>query len=71
MSDYQTISCEAHSIYELAIMRGQSIQVSIDGDMKIIQPKDILTKTGAEYLIFADENNVQQELRADLIIVNP
>ncbi len=71
MSDYQTISCEAHSMYELAIMRGQSIQVSIDGDMKIIQPKDILTKTGAEYLIFVDENNVQQELRADLIIVNP
>jgi len=71
MSDYQTISCEAHSIYELAIMRGQSIQVSIDGNMKIIQPKDILTKIGAEYLIFVDENNVQQELRADLIIVNP
>ena len=51
MSNYQTISCEAHSIYELAIMRGQSIQVSIDGDMQIIQPKDILTKAGAEYLI--------------------
>ena len=69
MSDYQRISCEAHSIYELAIIRGQSIQVSIDGNMQIIQPKDILTKVGAEYLIFVDENNIQQELRADAIAV--
>jgi len=43
--------------------------VSIDGDMQIIQPKDILTKAGAEYLIFVDENNIQQELRADAIAV--
>jgi hypothetical protein len=48
MRDYQRISCEAHSIYELAIMRGQSIQVSIDSNTQIIQPKDILTKAGAE-----------------------
>ena len=71
MRDYQRISCEAHSIYELAIMRGQSIQVSIDGNTQIIQPKDVLTKAGAEYLIFVDENNIQQELRADLIVVKP
>ena len=71
MSDYQRISCEAHSIYELAIMRSQSIQVSIDGNTQIIQPKDILTKAGAEYLIFVDENNVQQELRVDVIVVKP
>ena len=71
MRDYQRISCEAHSIYELAIMRGQSIQVSIDGNMQIIQPKDIPTKVGVEYLIFIDENNIQQELRADLIVVKP
>ena len=69
MSDYQRISCEAHSIYELAIMRGQSIQVNIDGRTQTIQPKDIITKISVEYLIFMDENNVQQELRADKIIL--
>ncbi|HAO38486.1 MAG TPA: transcriptional antiterminator, Rof [Gammaproteobacteria bacterium] len=69
MSDYQRISCETHSIYELAIMRGQSIQVNIDGRTQTIQPKDIITKISAEYLIFMDEDNVQQELRADKIIL--
>jgi transcriptional antiterminator Rof (Rho-off) len=69
MSDYQRISCETHSIYELAIMRNQSMQVNIDGRTQTIQPKDIITKISAEYLIFMDENNVQQELRADKIIL--
>ena len=69
MSGYQRISCEAHSIYELAIMRNQSMQVNIDGKAQTIQPKDIITKISAEYLIFMDENNVQQELRADKIIL--
>ena len=69
MSDYQRISCETHSVYELAIMRNQSMQVSINGRTQSIQPKDIITKISAEYLIFMDENNVQQELRADKIIL--
>ena len=69
MSDYQRISCEAHSVYELAIMRGQSIQVSIDGNMQIIQPKDILTKAGAEYLFFLDGSKIGQTLRADKITI--
>ena len=69
MSDYQRISCETHSIYELAIMRNQSMQVNIDGRTQTIQPKDIITKISAEYLIFMDEDNVHQELRADKIIL--
>jgi transcriptional antiterminator Rof (Rho-off) len=69
MNDYQRISCETHNIYELAIMRGQSMQVNIDGRTQTIQPKDIITKISAEYLIFMDEDNVQQELRADKIIL--
>ncbi len=69
MSDYQRISCEAHSLYELAIMRNQSMQVMIDGKPQTIQPKDIMTKVGMEYLVFIDENDVLQELRADKIIL--
>ena len=67
MSDYQRISCETHSIYELAIMRNQSMHVSINGRTQTIQPKDIITKISVEYLIFMDENNVHQELRIDCI----
>lgn len=69
MNDYQRISCEAHSLYELAIMRNQSMQVMIDGKPQTIQPKDIMTKVGMEYLVFIDENDVLQELRADKIIL--
>lgn len=69
MSDYQRISCEAHSLYELVIMRNQSMQVMIDGKPQTIQPKDIMTKAGIEYLVFIDENDVLQELRADKIIL--
>jgi transcriptional antiterminator Rof (Rho-off) len=59
MSDYQGIYCEAHSIYELAIMRNQSMQVNINGIVQTIQPKDIISKVSAEYLIFMDEKNIQ------------
>ncbi len=71
MSDYQRISCETHSIYELAIMHGRSIQVVINDNTQTIQPKDILTKAGTEYLTFVDENNTQQELRVDSITLKP
>jgi len=67
MSDYQRISCEAHSIYELAIMRNQSIEVTIDGKLKTIQPKDIATKLGEEFLVFINEHGERQTLRADKV----
>ncbi|MBT3195200.1 MAG: hypothetical protein HN338_01850 [Candidatus Ruthia sp.] len=67
MSDYQRISCENHSIYELAIMRNQSIEVTIDGKLKTIQPKDIATKLGEEFLVFIDEHGERQTLRADKV----
>jgi len=69
MSDYQRISCEAHSIYELAIMRGQSISVEIDGKVVRIKPTDIATKRGTEFLIFISETGKQYERRADQVII--
>ncbi|MBT3195935.1 MAG: hypothetical protein HOE35_04045 [Candidatus Ruthia sp.] len=67
MSNYQRISCEAHSVYELAIMRGQSIKVTIDEKTQTIQPQDITTKSGEEFLIFIDEKGEKQTLRADKV----
>ena len=69
MSEYQRISCEAHSVYELAIMRGQSISVEIDGRVIRIKPTDISTKNGAEFLTFTGEDSKIQEIRADLVSI--
>jgi len=69
VSEYQRISCEAHSVYELAIMRGQSISVEIDGKVVGIKPTDIVTKRGIEFLIFISETGKQYERRADQVII--
>lgn len=54
MSSYQRISCEDHSIYELVIMRTQSMRVVIEGKLVRIKPIDLVTRKGAEFLIFID-----------------
>ena len=69
MSTYQRISCEDHSIYELVIMRTQSMRVVIEGKLIRIRPIDLVTQKGAEFLIFVDENDQKQQCRADLISI--
>ena len=69
MSMYQRISCEDHSIYELVIMRTQSMRVTIEGKLIRIKPIDLVTQKGAEFLIFVDENGQKQQCRADLISI--
>lgn len=69
MNQYQNISCEDHSIYELAIMRAQSMQVSIDSRIRAIKPIDLMTQKGGEFLIFIDEKGQKQQYRADLITI--
>jgi hypothetical protein len=50
-------------------MRGQSISVEIDGKIVRIKPTDIVTKSGAEFVIFIDKDNKLQEIRADLVSI--
>lgn len=69
MTSYQRISCEDHSIYELVIMRTQSMRVVIEGKLVRIKPIDLVTRKGAEFLIFIDENGQKQQCRADLISI--
>jgi transcriptional antiterminator Rof (Rho-off) len=69
MSSYQRISCEDHSVYELVIMRNQSMRVVIERKLVRIKPIDLVTQKGAEFLIFIDENNQKQLSRADLISI--
>ena len=66
-NNYTPISCANHSVFELAIMRQQQLKVSIDQSVQTITPKDMFTKSGEEFIVFIDENNIQQELRADKI----
>ena len=69
MSEYQRISCEAHNIYELVIMRGYSMRVEIDGRVVRIKPTDISTKNGAEFISFVDEAGKKCEIRADTALI--
>jgi transcriptional antiterminator Rof (Rho-off) len=69
MNDYQKISCEDHSIYELVIMRGYSMRVEIDGKVIRIKPTDISTKNGAEFISFVNEAGKRCEIRADTALI--
>ena len=69
MNNYQRISCEDHSIYELVIMRNQSMKVSINSEVIRIKPIDIITENGVEFLVFIDEKNQRQQLCADQITI--
>ncbi len=69
MSSYQRISCEDHSIYELVIMRGQSMKVEINSKVISIKPLDVTTKEGSEFLVYLDDQDHQQTIRADLVTI--
>jgi hypothetical protein len=50
-------------------MRTQSMRVVIEGKLVRIKPIDLVTRKGAEFLIFIDENGQKQLSRADLISI--
>jgi len=66
-SNYQPISCEVHSLIELAIMRNTPINVILDNTKQLIKPVDVFAKEGREYLSFVDQNNSTRQMRADKI----
>lgn len=66
-NNYTPISCANHSVFELAIMRQQQLKVSIDQTIQTITPKDMLTKSGEEFIVFIDEKSNERKLRADKI----
>ncbi len=55
MADYQPVSCQIHSEYELAILRRTRLQLEWRHEAgktirQTVLPVDILTKNGAEFL---------------------
>ena len=72
MSDYSPVSCEAHSLYELAVMQRKSVLVrwkDSDGvkEMRLL-PIDVETKNREEFLLARDSENVTLRIRLDRIL---
>ena len=56
-----------HNLIEIAIVRAQVLAVRIQGQTQVIKPIDIKTQDAQEFVVFIDQDNVQQTLRADQI----
>jgi len=71
---YQPISCSAYDIYEIAIMRGQQLQLiwwdGRDRRSTTVTPLNLEIRDGAEYLIIGplEENDPVRPIRLDRII---
>ena len=70
---YKPVSCEIHSEYELAIMRGQKLRIQWQTNTderitEILKPQDIITHQEAEYLVAHDINGTDKKIRLDNII---
>ncbi len=72
MTDYVPIDCGLHSQYELAIMHRQRLRISwrdAQGGthVELLEPRDLLTRAGAEYLLADTPDGRRLELRLDHI----
>jgi Rho-binding antiterminator len=70
--DYEPISCEIYSRYELAIMRGHSLRVHwVDGRglhrLENLTPIDLRTRNHAEFMIALTLAGHRHVLRLDRI----
>ena len=72
MSDYKPVSCEAHSLYELAVMRRTTAVVRWQEDSEIrearLMPLDVETKNREEFLIAEDSDQQKLRIRLDRIL---
>ncbi len=70
--DYRPVSCAVHSEYELAIVQGRRLHLvwtDADGQQHAacLQPTDLVTRDGAEYLLARDRDGHPQRIRLDRI----
>jgi transcriptional antiterminator Rof (Rho-off) len=68
---YIPVSCQQHSEFELAIMRGQKVQLTytIKTGKRLhseFLPLDLLTRNGEEFLVVSD-GKAKQDIRLDHI----
>lgn len=69
---YIPVSCDMHSQFELLIMHNSSIKLDWQDEngqsfSQPVNPKDLQTKSGEEFLIVVKDNNEQLKIRLDRI----
>lgn len=69
---YVPVSCEVHSEYELAIIRGQSLNIHWRDEQdtqqcEILKPYDLITEQDREYLLATDSCGENKKIRLDKI----
>lgn len=72
-TDYHPIDCAIYSRYELAIMHRERLRVcwrDAAGITRVqtLDPRDLQTRAGAEYLLGVGSNGQRLELRLDRIL---
>lgn len=70
---YLPVSCERHSEYELAIIRGQSLNITWQDEhgelqSETLKPYDLLTENKIEYLLARRPHGEDIKIRLDRII---
>lgn len=73
MSDYRPVDCAIYSRYELAILRRQKLLLSWRDEqdmahLEIVEPKDLQTRKGEEFLIAERCDGAPVRLRLDRIL---
>ena len=72
MSDYTPVSCEAHSLYELAVMQRKRVLVRWNDSHGVkemhLLPTDVETKNREEFLVALDRSNETLHIRLDRIL---
>ncbi len=72
MSDDEPVSCEAHSIYELAVMQRKTARVRWQDDDSVkearLQAIDVETKSREEFLVARKSDNEILRIRLDRIL---
>lgn len=72
MTDYQPISCDLHSEYELAIMHRTPLTLCWRGQdgldhLETLLPQDLETRNGEEFLVVKNGAGEQFKVRLDRI----
>ena len=72
MSDYKAVSCEAHSIYELAVMQGKTALVRWQDNDSVKEARlraiDVETENREEFLVVRDADGKPFRIRLDRIL---
>ena len=76
LNHYQPIACDRHDIYEIAILRGQSLRLKWrqqgQTHQRTVRPRDLVIADGAEWLIAddPDHSGLESVLRLRLDWIN-